>query len=263
MATCSCNGVELYYEVHGQGKPLLLIAGLASDSQSWLTVLSGLSSRYQVIIVDNRGVGRTTPQSIPISIPAMADDCLALIHYLGLGAAHVLGHSMGGFVAQDLAIRHPQCVDRLILAGTSSFCSQRNKALLQDWTEIRESGLALEPWFRYLLYWALSPHFFETPATIDAAVREAVDYPYPQSPAALRGQVRAIVEYDGTARLSGIKAKTLVLAAQDDLLFPPLVCAQLAQHIPGASFANIEGVAHAMAVENPRAFMEKVFDFLT
>ena len=78
MASFSVNGVNLYYEVHGSGEPLLLIAGLASDSQSWLPVVEELASYYQVILPDNRGVGRTEPQDVEISIKAIAEDCLAI-----------------------------------------------------------------------------------------------------------------------------------------------------------------------------------------
>ena len=108
MPSTKVNSVDLYYEIHGIGPPLMLISGLASDSQSWQPVLERLSRHYSVIIFDNRGVGRTKPQDPGISIPRIADDCVALIEHLGLPSAALLGHSMGGFVALDCAIRYPE-----------------------------------------------------------------------------------------------------------------------------------------------------------
>jgi pimeloyl-ACP methyl ester carboxylesterase len=97
MARFSRGDVDVYYEIHGEGAPLMMIAGLASDSQSWQPIIADLASHYRLITVDNRGAGRTTPQDAPVSIRAMADDCVALLDFLGLPSVHVLGHSMGGF----------------------------------------------------------------------------------------------------------------------------------------------------------------------
>lgn len=96
MPNTVINGVDLYYEIHGKGMPLMLVAGLASDSQSWKPIIGDLSRHYLVITTDNRGVGRTKPQNIGISIQQIADDCIALIRHLGSSSVNLLGHSMGG-----------------------------------------------------------------------------------------------------------------------------------------------------------------------
>ena len=140
MPSMIVNGVDLYYECHGKGAPLMLIAGRASDSQSWQPIVEELSQHYLVILPDNRGVGRTKPQDIETSIQQIADDCMALIGHLGLSSVTLLGHSMGGFVALDCAIRYPERVSQLILAGTSAFNSERNKALFQDWVSYLQSA---------------------------------------------------------------------------------------------------------------------------
>ena len=132
MAFLKIGDVHLYYEVHGNGDPLLLIAGLASDSQSWQPIIGELSRHYHVIVLDNRGVGRTSPSEVDTSITLMSDDCIALVNHLGLTSVSILGHSMGGFVAMDCAIRYPDHVDNLILASTVAFTSQRNKRK-RDW----------------------------------------------------------------------------------------------------------------------------------
>jgi pimeloyl-ACP methyl ester carboxylesterase len=258
----TANGIDLYYETHGSGTPLLLIAGLASDSQSWLPVAGALASRCLVITPDNRGAGRTKPGDCPTSVGAMADDCVALIRYLGLPRVNVLGHSMGGFVAQDLAIRHPECVEKLILAGSVPVNSQRNNRLFTDWATCLEAGLDPELWFRSIFYWIFSPRFFENENTLAEALRFAVEYPYPQTAAAFRNQVGAIAQFKETGALPRITARTLVLAATEDLIFPLRECTEFANQLPNAVFRQIDGAGHAMHMEKPQGFIEAVFDFL-
>jgi pimeloyl-ACP methyl ester carboxylesterase len=262
MPTLAVNGVDLYYETHGEGAPLLLVAGMASDSQSWQPVLDRLASRFLVITPDNRGVGRTSPPGCITSISAMADDCVALVRHLGLASVNLLGHSMGGFVAQDLAIRYPECVERLVLAGTSSANSRRNNILFADWASSLDQGLDPEPWFRNIFFWIFSSRFFEDERTVAAALQFAVEYPYPQSPAAFRNQVTAIAGFNATGALPLIVARTLVLAGEEDLLFPPRACAALAKQLPRAAFVRIDNAGHALHMENPQAFTEAVLNFL-
>ena len=262
MPKLEVNDVALYYETHGDGIPLLLVAGLASDSQSWQPIVGELASHCRVITVDNRGVGRTSPLTIETSIHAMATDCIALVKHLGLQSVNVLGHSMGGLVAQECAIHYPECVDKLILAATFSCNSGRNNGLFSNWASSLESGLDLKLWFRGIFYWIFSARFFEDEKVVEDAVQFAVEYPYPQSPTAFRNQVNAIAQFSCTNQLSKIAARTLVIGGKDDLLFPVQTCASLARRIPGAVFAEINNAAHSIHMENPRAFTRTVLDFL-
>lgn len=262
MALLRIGDLHLYYEVHGDGDPLLLIAGLASDSQSWQPIIGELSRHYRVIVLDNRGVGRTSPSEVDTSITLMADDCIALINHLGLTSVSILGHSMGGFVAMDCAIRYPYHVDNLILAATAAFTSQRNNTLLSDWVSYQESGMDLRLWFRNIFYWIFSRDFFENEETLNEAIRLAIAYPYPQSRVAFRKQVQAIAEFDCLKDLYNITSKTLVVCGKKDLLFPPEESIMLSEKIPGARFSLIEKAAHSIHIEYPEAIIEKVLNFL-
>lgn len=263
MPSATINGVDLYYECHGKGEPLMLIAGLASDSQSWLPIVEELSRNYLVILPDNRGVGRTTPQDIETGIRHIADDCIALAQYLGLPSVSLIGHSMGGFVALDCAIRYPGQVARLILAGTSACNSPRNNALFCDWAaDLKSAGYSAR-WFRNMFYWIFSRRFFENPETLDQAVRFALEYPYPQSDIAFEKQVSAIGSFNCREGLSAIKSETLLIFGKEDLLFPPEQSIQALGAISGAQISVIEDAAHAMHVENPGAFTDCILHFLT
>jgi pimeloyl-ACP methyl ester carboxylesterase len=263
MAILRIGDVNIYYEVHGKGKPLLLIAGLASDSQSWQPIIGELSRHYHVIMFDNRGVGRTSPGDVEITIPLIADDCIALFNHLGLNSVSILGHSMGGFVAMDCAIRYPDRVDTLILAATSAFNSHRNNALLSDWVSYLESGMDLRLWFRNIFYWIYSRNFFENEATLNEAIQLAIEYPYQQSKEAFRKQVEAIAAFNCLQALPNITSKTLVVSGKEDLLFRPEECIILSERIPGAQFSLIEKAAHSIHMEYLEAFTGRILHFLS
>lgn len=252
--------VQLYYELHGSGPPLLLIAGLASDSQSWLPVLDALAQHYSVIVLDNRGVGRST-QECEISISLMADDCAALICHLGYQRVAVAGHSMGGMIALELSRHHPDLVERLMLVATAASNSPRNNLLFQDWADWYETGSNRAAWFRTVLYWILTEQFFEDQALLDASLDYLLQYPWPQSPQGFRKQIGVIAGFDATPWLKQVMAPTCVLAGESDLLMPQGHSEFLAQQLPNALLKVIKGAAHSVHTEQPEAFVKMVLEF--
>ena len=263
MPTLALPGLSLHYEARGrEGPPLLLVAGLASDAMSWLTVATPLAARFRTIAPDNRGVGRTRPQDGPSSIDAMADDCAALLDHLGIARAHVLGHSMGGFIAQRLALRHPARVDRMVLAATGAAPGPANVARFADLADRLDAGEPPATWFRRLFDMIFSRRFLADPASVDAALRWALEYPFPQSAAAFRRQAEAIAAFDGSADLSRLATRARVVAGREDMLFPAATCRALAEALPGADLVVIDGAAHAIHTEQPQAFVDAVASFL-
>jgi len=262
MPTIKINDVNIYYEIHGKGEPLVLIAGLASDSQSWLPIIDDLSKKYQVVVFDNRGVGRTKPMDVKTSIQQLADDCIGLINYLGFKTVQLLGHSMGGMIALDCAIRYPEYFSKLILASTSAVNSQRNTILFDDWVSYLDDNMKSELWFRNLFYWIFTKRFFEDSETLKTAVQMSIDYPYAQSKVSYKNQVNAIKEFDCFEELSGIKIKTLVVSGDEDMLFSPDESYSVLKTIPGAKFSFVEGAAHSIFMEKPDEFVKVVNDFL-
>lgn len=252
--------VHLYYEQHGSGPPLLLIAGLASDSQSWLPVIEGLAKQYTVVVLDNRGVGRSS-QECTINISLMADDCAALIRHLGYQRVAVAGHSMGGMIAMELSRQYPDLVERLVLIATSCRNSVRNNLLFQDWADWYESGHDRAAWFRNLLYWIFTERFFQNSAMVDVVLTYLLSYPWPQSPQAFRQQIQAIADFDATPWLGRIAAPTLVMAGEQDLLMPPGDSESLAQQLLKAVLKVVQGAAHSVQTEQPEAFVHHVMDF--
>ena len=262
MAILKNKNAEIYYEIRGEGKPLIFLAGLASDSQSWSTVMNRLSKEFMLIMPDNRGCGRTSCPLDEITIQGMADDVIALMDHLNIEKADLLGHSMGGYVAQQLCLDHPDRFDKLILAASSSFTNKRNKALLNDLVKYRKDGMDLREWFRCLFFWIFSRQFFEDEKMLDLSLTYSVEYPFPQSLEQFIMQVQALNSFDISERLKEIHHPALILCGKDDLLFNPYESIQVLSEIPASEVALIENAAHAIHTEQPEAFVKEVVAFL-
>jgi len=125
MPTININDTQLYYETRGRGRPLLLIAGLGSDSSSWAGITEPLSEKFNILMFDNPGTGRSGKMEEPFTVEHMAQYAVGLLDHLEISRAHILGHSLGGYVAQEIAASHPHRVDKLILESTSYISSKR------------------------------------------------------------------------------------------------------------------------------------------
>lgn len=253
----------LYHEVHGEGEPLLLIAGLASDSQSWQPVIDRFAEHFQTIVFDNRGVGRSDTPDGPYTIRQMADDAASLLDELHVRSAHVVGHSMGGCIAQEMAIERPERVRRLVLAASAPVASERNKRLFSSFLDRRRQGMSLEIWFQDLFFWLFRPATFRNKEFMDEALRYALDYPYPQSVAGFAMQVEAIAAFDARERLGRIRAETLVVAGEEDILITPGESEELVEGIPNARpLCRLPRAAHSLFIEDPAGFANVVVGFL-
>jgi pimeloyl-ACP methyl ester carboxylesterase len=261
MTMVPLNGVEIYHELHGAGPSLLMIPGLASDSQSWLPVRDALAERFRLILPDNRGSGRST-QDAPISVPLLTDDCIALLEALGGGPVHVLGHSLGGMVALELAARRPDLVDRLVLAGTGQV-SGLGRTVFTDLRAARDHGIPAVTWYRLLFPWLFRPAFFENAAKVAEAARLSAEYPWPQRDAAFAGQLAAGLDYAGFAAASArVRAPTLVLHGALDRLMPVDTAGLPFEAIPNRRRVVLENAAHALHWDAPGAFVRETLAFL-
>lgn len=263
MPKTKVNNIQLYYELHGKGVPLLLIAGLGCDSQSWHPIISELSEHFQTIIFDNRGVGRSDIPKLPYSIRDMADDTLKLLDYLNVRATNIIGCSMGGYIAQEFAIRYPERVSKLILGSTAPLSSTRNNLLFENLLKWRLDRIDLESWMWAWSFWLFTPQRFEDRSFIDAYIKDALEYPYPQSINAFKGQIEAICTHNARGGLKKIQAETLVIEGKEDILILPGETELLTKEIPKCSSLVVEDAAHSVYMEKPKAFIRAVLDFLS
>lgn len=255
------DDVALYYEVHGAGTSLLLIPGLGSDSSSWGNIVRRLSEHFKVIALDNRGAGRSEVPDKRYTVGQMANDVIRLLDYLKVEKACVIGHSMGGYIAQELAIHYPEHIEKLILESTAPVSSERNNALFLKFYRERQNGEDLETWIRRWTPWLFSAKCLSREAFIEAFVKNGANYPYAQPADGFKGQIDAIASFDARERLDRIKAETLIIEGREDVLVLPKEAEALAEKIPGSVLQFLSDEAHCIHLENPGLFVKVVSEF--
>ncbi len=262
MPKVQLKDVGIYYEIYGKGAPVILIGGLGSDIASWGGVVKVFSTYFQVIVFDNRGCGRSDIGHNTYTINTMAEDAVNLMGYLEIRRAHIIGHSMGGCIALELAINHPERLDKLVLSNTTPVFSERNNALFEEmYNQLFKEGPS-EDWFRKWTLWLFSPETLKNAKFIETFIRESVKYPYLQTAEGFKSQIDAIKQFDVRDKLNLIKAKALILEGKDDVLITPEEAETLAKGISGSIFRLLDGVAHSIHMENPKLFTDNVLEFL-
>ncbi len=252
----------MYYEVHGQGEPLLMIMGFGGSVLDWGWVLPPkLAERYRIIMFDNRGAGRSDQPPGPYSIKQMADDAANLMDALGLESSAVFGASMGGMIAQELALNYPGKVKRLILGCTSAGGSGRvMDPEIQAYLEPR-TDMTL-----YQMLWWSAPAGF--PQEFIDAHRDIVerkiqsDLIYPSGLPAYKAQLAAFKAHDAYSRLPSLQMPSLILVGDRDILIPPDNSRILARIIPGAQLKVIKGAGHIFWISHPGETFFMLADFL-
>jgi 3-oxoadipate enol-lactonase len=245
MTTVRVGEIELDYERSGSGPPLLMIMGMSGTALHWgERFLELLRPHFEVIVYDHRGVGASTPLNSPITIAELAEDADGLLSALGLDSAHVIGISMGGMIAQELALAHPDRVRTLTLGCT--YCGGEGSALssaevLARLTEAMRSG-DRERALRTAWEVNVSPTMAADPeawgAMLAIGEQRAVAVPV------VMAQMQAILGHDTNARLEALQTPTLVIHGTADELLPVENGALIASRIPGSTLEIFDGVGH-------------------
>jgi pimeloyl-ACP methyl ester carboxylesterase len=259
------NGQSIYYEIHGEGEPLVLIMGIGYDATLWgLHQIPELSKHYQVIVFDNRDVGRSSPAAKPYTIADMADDTAGLLDALDIDRAHVLGLSMGGMIAQELALRHPGKVDKLILTGTGAGAARAKFDAISTWAFVKSHDAAGLDFAAQQFVWLFSEDFLRNHEAVGQTLEMLGSNPNPVGAEAYQRQADAYVQHDTLDRLAAIRAQTLVISGERDRLTPPWVCKEVADGVPGAELTVVDGPgsSHVLPLERPSEFNALVASFL-
>ena len=252
----------MFYTEAGHGEPLILIMGFGGDHQAWAFQVPALAQRYRVITFDNRGAGQSDAPDQPYTIRAMAEDVRGLLDTLDIERAHVLGVSMGGMIAQELALDHPRRVRSLQLGCTLARPDAYMRALIGGWREVR-THLDREATLRILAVWLFAPQTYqERPEFVEMVIQSALANPWPQTVTGFLRQSDAIAGHDTLARLGAIGCPTLVSVAEDDILVPPRFSRELAAQIPGAKLQVVSGAGHVFFWERADVFNQICLDFL-
>jgi pimeloyl-ACP methyl ester carboxylesterase len=254
VAILSCPDTNLYHEIAGQGPPLLLIQGVGCIGETWRPQVLGLEDEWLTLTFDNRGIGRSLPCRGPITIPAMAADSLALMNHLGWESAHIAGHSMGGLIAQQLALDAPHRVRSLSLQCT--FSRGAEAARLTPWVlwiNLRIRFGTRRSRRRAFLEMILPPGAV-TDRNLDTLTSQftpLIGRDLSEQPPILMKQLKAMKRHDISARLHELAPlPTMVLSAEHDPIARPEYGRRLASCIPGATFEELPSASHAATIHN-------------
>jgi pimeloyl-ACP methyl ester carboxylesterase len=250
----------LWVVSRGEGPDVLLIAGLGDPAETWQAQLQGLSGGYRMLAFDNRGSGRSSLGQEPISVASMANDAAQVLDARGIDSAHVVGHSGGSTVAQDLALQRPDLVRSLTLVGTWGRPDPYLRSMVASWRWMAAGAPSPRALLEAFFLWLYTPAA-HADGTVEHAVDNALAFPHPQTPEGFMGQIDAFSDYDGGDRLAGIAAPTMVLGGELDIATPPRLGRSVAEQIPNARFETLPGQAHRPFEETPDDFNARVHAF--
>lgn len=261
MPHADVNGQRLYYEIHGDGEPLLCVHGLSVDTLGWTLQLPVWSQQFRTIVFDNRDVGQSSRASGDYEVTDMAADTLALADALGLGDFHLLGFSMGGAIAQEVALAAPRRVRTLTLCVTFPGGGAWARAQGRQWAE-RALGMSREERVDELLLLTLSEQTYENAEGLAFLRQLLLNNPHPQDADAFVRQLLATSRHETRDRLAQLTMPVHVVGAEHDALLPVWKSRELAALIPGARLTVLEGAAHGANIDGAELFNAVVLDFL-
>jgi aminoacrylate hydrolase len=260
MPKVAVGGIELYYEMHGDGPPLLLVPGLGGIGSYWRPQIDALSEQFKVIVHDHQGTGRSSRSEIAYSVDQMTSDLLKLMDALGIERAHLVGHSTGAAIGQTMAIERPDRIDRLVLYAGWTSCDpfmrrvfETRKTLLLD--SGVEAYIKATPVFLFPDWWINQNAESFAKADLDLAA----DFPSAKIAAS---RCDAVMNFNRVDQLGELHAPTLVICAADDFLTPAYFSRDLADRIPNAELNILPRGGHCVSQTLPESFNEVVLDFL-
>jgi pimeloyl-ACP methyl ester carboxylesterase len=247
------------FRLHGAGAPLLLISGLGSKGTSWRPFLQRAAAQYRVVTYDCRGSGAAAPLEGPVAIRDLALEALALLDHLGVERVRVVGRSMGGMIAQELALLAPLRVERLVLVSTSGRVDAHLREVFLHWAELAEAGVSARLRHRESMLWCLGSAAAGDPELVAPYLHGKRLGDRPRDYAL---QARACAAHDALERLARLALPVLVVGGGDDRLMPPRHAEALAKAIPGSELVLIPDAGHLVYLEAAEAFAREVMRFL-
>ena len=255
------NGQRLYYEVHGEGEPLLCVMGLGTDARAWIPQIPRWSAERRLVLFDNRDSGRSSYVEEPYEIADLARDTLALADVLELESFDLVGMSMGGAVSEEVALAAPERVRTLTLivsyAGAGAYGEARARVLGKA-----VKGMTSEEQTDFLMLLTFSEGFFGDSERFEKLRQILLADPNPQPPEALARQLSAAGRHEVRDRIGDLEMPVHVIGAERDMMVPVWKSREIAELLPAAKLTVLDGAPHAVNIERADELSELVFAFL-
>jgi pimeloyl-ACP methyl ester carboxylesterase len=262
VPTAEVNGQSLYYEVHGEGEPLLCVMGLAANTLAWTLQMQPFGERHKAVFFDNRDVGQSSMADAPYTLEDMAQDALALADELELDSFHLVGVSMGGAIAQHMALAAPERIRTLTLAVTFAGAGAWGHKLNEIWAD-RRAKQTPEQQVDELMLLTLSEEFFENTEMVGYMRTMMLSDPNPQPADAFARQLTASSHHDARGKLGSLPMPVHVIGAEWDILVPVWKSQQLMEELPeGSKLTVLPRAPHGVQIERAEEFNTAVLDFI-
>lgn len=260
MPHVQVNGISLYYEKNGDGPWLTILGGLGDTTRNWGTLTNQLTKHFTVLLLDHRGSGQSEKTLPPYSMELFAQDTIALWKSLGIVKSNVLGFSMGGMIAQELAITHPERMEKLILISSSPN-KKRFPPKNLSVPQILESYTHEEIHYSQT-YKLLFSKTFQKKYSTQTFVKFQLGHPHPQPKENFLAQYYAVRNFDSTGHLHKITCPTLILLGDSDEMSSKEGAEFLHKHIAGSKLILYNDCGHIPQAEQPKKFLQDVLEFL-
>ena len=264
MPKISVNDIEIYYEIHGEGFPIVMIQGLSANTDWWTKeILESLGEDFKLIIFDNRGAGNTENTDLDFSIKMLADDTLTLMDVLNINRFHVFGVSMGGIIAQELVNNYPERVEKLILGCTHCGGSKQILPSQEVLYILNRDHKKITP--EKLIEGTIPLLFTEDfikndPEFIECYRQKLLKSP--MSPESFHRQINAIANFNNYLKLENITCPTLIIHGKKDVLVPYENAEILNKRIANSKLILLDEAAHSFFQPKPEKIIKEIKDFL-
>ncbi|WP_299549517.1 alpha/beta fold hydrolase [Seonamhaeicola sp.] len=256
------NGIKICYQIRGTGEPLVLLMGFGADGNTWEKHVAVYQKHFKCILIDNRGVGESDQPKGPYSTKTMADDAIAVMDHAGIFNAKVAGISMGGAIAQELALHYPERVLKLVLISTWPRFNNYTKVVYENLKKIRVTSKPGD-FMELLQLWIFAPPFYETALeTLKQGQDFAEKNPKAQSQMGFEGQLDACINHDTISRLKHIAVPTLITVGERDIFTPPEFSRILHKGIENSIYESFPTGGHVHHWEDLDRFNELTTQFL-
>jgi len=263
MPKVKVNDINIYYERHGQGEPLILIGGFGADHTIWDSIDDIFSKHYEVIVFDNRGAGQTDVPMGAYTIEQLTKDVVSLCKALKITKAHFIGNSMGGYILQELACHYPSLVKSAIISNSTNGGRTCFHNYLEAQLELIKAEVPLNVLIKATCSWVYSIDYLLQPGILNVLIQEQLENPYPFTINGYEGQYAALKNFNSKQWLNKINVPTLVIGADQDLIFSELSIKALADNIPDAEYYCFQQCGHLPFIEYPEKFINVVLDFIS
>lgn len=263
MPFAQVNDISMYYELHGKGAPIVLVEGFASNHQTWEEYVEPLAKHFQVLVFDNRGCGQTDAPEGAYSIEMLSKDAASLMDALKIKRAHMIGHSMGGSIIQQICFDYPEKIHKGILLAAFPKISKRTMLQMDVQGQLFGDGASAEALILNSFPWLYSNEYLQNRENIKKSLRKVMNNPHHQTLTGYLSQAEALRNFDSSSYLTSIASPILIVSGGDDPLTPLEECGiPLSTKIPKAKLHVFENQSHLFIEEKPQETLDLILRFL-